>query len=170
MLTKQEREEIAKRCNQGIYPNEYGIYASIYERLIGETVPCDTSAAEDFITILNRIKDLCDTSSMISLPLDRDGEIIRIGDIVYDENHIKYRVDGYVMRSACKSIVRLINSRSVLTNRLASNLHHKETATAKSLAKQIKDILNDEGEVTLSDLLKLGDIAEQLETLGDGNE
>ena len=107
---------------------------------------------------------------MISLPLDRDGEIIRIGDIVYDENHIKYRVDGYVMHSACKSIVRLLNSRSVLTNRLASNLHHKETATAKSLAKQIKDILNDEGEVTLSDLLKLGDIAEQLETLGDGNE
>lgn len=60
MLTKQEREEIAKRCNQGIYPNEYGIYTSIYERLIGETVPRDTSAAEDFITILNRIKDLCD--------------------------------------------------------------------------------------------------------------
>jgi hypothetical protein len=164
MLTKQERNAIAERLSrcEGL--------GDLYYAIIGEELPTVTSYEQDIDAIFTRLFDLCDTSNMIELPLDRDGEIIRIGDIVYDENHIKYRVGGYVMHSACKSIVRLLNSRSVLTNRLASSLHHKETATAKSLAKQIKDILNDEGEVTLSDLLKLGDIAEQLETLGDGNE
>jgi hypothetical protein len=164
MLTKQERNAIAERLSrcEGL--------GDLYYAVIGEELPTTTSYEQDVDAIFTRLFDLCDTSNMIELPLDRDGEIIRIGDIVYDENHIKYRVDGYVMHSACKSIVRLLNSRPVLTNRLASSLHHKETATAKSLAKQIKDILNDEGEVTLSDLLKLGDIAEQLETLGDGNE
>lgn len=163
-MTKQERNAIAERLSrcEGL--------GDLYYAVIGEELPTITSYEQDVDAIFTRLFDLCDTSNMIELPLDRDGEIIRIGDIVYDENHIKYRVDGYVMHSACKSIVRLLNSRSVLTNRLASSLHHKETATAKSLAKQIKDILNDEGEVTLSDLLKLGDIAEQLETLGDGNE
>ena len=167
MLSKEERKAIAERIGEEF---DFTENDEVYEALIGEEIPDNTTCGTDCKVVRDRLVELCDTSNMVELPLDRDGKIIRIGDIVYDENHIKYRVDGYVMHSACKSIVRLLNSRSVLTNRLASSLHHKETATAKSLAKQIKDILNDEGEVTLSDLLKLGDIAEQLETLGDGNE
>ena len=167
MLTKEERAEIAKRF--GEY-NDSGFY-DIYTAVTGEKVPSRTTRNEDFTAISNVILNLCDTSNMLELPLDKDGEVIRIGDVVYDNNGKKYNVDGYVIHSTCKNIIRVFNSNSGLTNRFASGLTHKKPVTIKSLAQRIRDVLrNDHSEMSSYASHELVHIANDLERLGDSDD
>lgn len=80
MLTKQEREAIAERlrdCSEADYYD-------FYEAVTGEETTIDTLLDEDADKIADVILDLCDTSNMIELPLDKDGKVINIGDKVCD--------------------------------------------------------------------------------------
>ena len=80
MLTKQERAEIAERLRE--CPD--ADYYDFYEAVTGEETTIDTLLDEDADKIADIILDLCDTSNMIELPLDKNGKIINIGDKVRD--------------------------------------------------------------------------------------
>ena len=81
MLTRQERETIAERLRNAGRLNE----ATFYKVITGRYMPAATSYEEDLATISNIILDLCDTINMIELPRDKDGEVIHVGDTVYNE-------------------------------------------------------------------------------------
>lgn len=100
MLTKQERAEIAERLRE--CPD--ADYYDFYEAVTGEETTIDTLLDEDADKIADIILDLCDTSNMIELPLDKNGKIINIGDKVRDVfgRHlvvvgISYRNSGNVL-------------------------------------------------------------------------
>lgn len=80
MLTKQERAEIAERLKDCPEADYY----DFYEAVTGEETTIDTFLDEDADKIADIILDLCDTSNMIELPLDKDGKVINIGDKVRD--------------------------------------------------------------------------------------
>ena len=80
MLTKKERETIAERlrnCNEADY---YDFYEAVTGEETAKCIPLD----KDVDNIANVILDLCDTSNMIELPLDKDGEVIHIGDTLFN--------------------------------------------------------------------------------------
>lgn len=80
MLTKQERAEIAERLKDCLEADYY----DFYEAVTGAETTRDTLLDEDADKIADVILDLCDTSNMIELPLDKDGKVINIGDKVRD--------------------------------------------------------------------------------------
>lgn len=80
MLTKKEREEIAERLRDCPEADYY----DFYEAVTGEETTIDTLLDEDADKIADIILDLCDTSNMIELPLDKDGKVINIGDKICD--------------------------------------------------------------------------------------
>lgn len=80
MLTKQERAEIAEKLRE--CPD--ADYYDFYEAVTGEETTIDTLLDEDADKIADIILDLCDTSNMIELPLDKNGKIINISDKVRD--------------------------------------------------------------------------------------
>lgn len=100
MLTKKEREEIAERLRDCPEADYY----DFYEAVTGAETTRDTLLDEDADKITDIILDLCDTSNMIELPLDKNGKIINIGDKVRDVfgHHlvvvgISYRNSGNVL-------------------------------------------------------------------------
>lgn len=121
------------------------------------------------MTILVRIIELCDTSNMIALPLDRNGEIIRIGDTVYDNNGEEYKVTGYKTLFENTNIILSNGSEVAYTEKYPHNLIHKQPVTIKSLVERIKRVMHDDN-TTVWAYDELDDIIEQLETLGYGNE
>lgn len=166
MLTKQEREEIAERTK--LYTEEGRLNAYLY--LFGREIPNDTSMVEDYAEVSARILDLCDTSNMLELPRDKDGEIIRPGDTVYDSANEKYEVAGYMLYDDSKSVI-LKNGTGTGYIRPANNLTHKQPVTVKSLAQRIKHVLEDEAtSIGVNPYAELGRIAHELESLGDSNE
>lgn len=80
MLTKQEREAIAESLRECPEAEYY----SFYEAVTGTETTRDTPLDEDISKIEEIIFDLCDTSNMIELPLDKDGKVIKIGDKICD--------------------------------------------------------------------------------------
>ena len=77
MLTRQERQEIAERAKACKKEEELNWDQYSYV-LLG------VSRWRNDEELLDRIVDLCDTSNTIELPRDKDGEVIRIHDVVYD--------------------------------------------------------------------------------------
>lgn len=59
-------------------------YYDFYEAVTGTETTIDTLLDEDAYKIADIILDLCDTSNMIELPLDKDGKVINIGDKICD--------------------------------------------------------------------------------------
>ena len=91
MLTKKERAAIAERLRE--YDRDS--FCDFYEAVTNKTIPSGTTAGEDAALISDVILGLCNTSNMIELPLDKDGEVIRVGDTVYDNSGEEYKVTGY---------------------------------------------------------------------------
>ena len=91
MLTKEERAAIAERLGKLKYIDSDGLYKSI----VGKDMPQDTPASEDDRVILDRLIDLCDTSNMVELPRDKDGKVIHIGDVVYDDFGMEREVSEF---------------------------------------------------------------------------
>lgn len=92
MLTKKERAAIAERAAS--FNGDSLHYTDIYRCLFGEDVTSDTTIKEDDKNILDRLIDLCDTSNMLELPLDKNGEVIHVGDMVYNEAGDRLEVLG----------------------------------------------------------------------------
>lgn len=165
MLTKQERAAIAERICKC---NDVCVY-DLYKAVFGEEAQDTTPYREDVDTILRRLIDLCDTSNMIELPVDKDGEVIRIGDTVYDDDNLKYEVVGYM--STDQNIILKVDGKTTNILAYAETLTHKQPVTAKSLAQRIRDVLrNDHSEMSPYTSRELVHIANDLERLGDNNE
>lgn len=166
MLTRQERKEIAERLSS---VTELGDRA-FYEAITGEQRPDTTSYEEDLKAMFNAVINLCDTSNMIELPVDKDGIPFKRGDTVYESDGTEHIVDGYAFSRAnakIVSVVDLINNTRILFE--TDELTHKRPVTIASVRKQLKHVL-DKGEMTSWSMAKLFDIAEQLESLGDSDD
>ena len=163
MLTKQEREAIAERANECV-----AVCGSLYEVLLGHRSAGNTTYEEDMNKLLARILELCDTSNMLELPLDKDGEVISIGDTVYDCECTKYEVAGH---SSSSNVLLSAGRELICFKKPANELTHKEPVTVKFLAQRIKRVLGDEAtSIGVVPYIELRRIAKQLESLGDSDD
>lgn len=166
MLTKEERAAIAERVLS--FNEEYLCYADIYECLFGERPRYSALSEEYDKAIKSRILDLCDTSNMIELPVDKDGEVIHIGDTVYAGER-EFTVDGFIFNDS-NVIVRAIHTKlSALNFCKPGELTHKKPGAIESLVSEIRHVIN-RGEMTSWSMSKLFDISDQLEKLGDSDD
>lgn len=164
MLTKEERKAIAERANECVE-----VCGSLYEVLLGCPSACNTTYEEDMKKLLARIVDLCDTSNMVELPLDKDGEVIHINDVIYDNSGEEYQVECIKFFDIGAGVA--IRNDDDYTITQPGRLTHKNPVTAKSLAQRIKHVLEDEAtSIGVNPYVELGRIAEQLESLGDSDE
>lgn len=81
MLSKEERKAIAERMSEEF---DYTENDEVYEALIGEEVPDNTTWGTDCKVVRDRLIELCDTSNMVELPLGKDGQVIRVEDTVFN--------------------------------------------------------------------------------------
>ena len=166
MLTKKERETIAERlrnCNEADYYD-------FYEAVTGEKTTKYISLDKDVDNIANVILDLCDTSNMIELPLDKDGKVIHVGDIVYYGSTI-YMVKKIIYNGNEWEIQFFDDRLCISIYAEPNDLTHKQPVTAKSLAQRIRDVLrNDHSEMSPYTSRELVHIANDLERLGDSND
>jgi hypothetical protein len=167
MLTKEERAAIAERLKS----TEYITSSTLFKALTGEEKLSETSHVKSLCIICSVILGLCDTSNMIELPRDKDGEVIRIGDTVYDYENIEYKVEGYAVYKSCTCAFLTNTAELIYAKRDVNNLTHKQPVTIKSLAQRIKHVLEDEAtSIGVNPYVELGRIAEQLESLGDSDD
>ena len=163
MLTKQEREEIAKRVKSCTKVD----FSDIYRGLFGRSTPKETTIGEDDKATLNRLLDLCDTSNMLELPRDKDGIPIRIGDTVWHNGEketvkaIEIRDSGarihFVIPLGCESW----SSPELIT-------HAEPISEYERIAQSIEEIADaNKGTVTEQDLLL---VAEEIRELGESDD
>lgn len=169
MLTKQERAAIAERFRNYDKAEYVTLYSGMYDGLLGEHVPKETTVKKDRMELASRILELCDTSNMLELPVDKDGEVIRIGDTVYDSDGDKYEVMGYEVDDSETNIILDNEPGSVSISAAPNELTHKKPVTIKSLLERIKRVMDDDS-TTVWAYDELDDIADQLERLGDNDE
>lgn len=168
MLTKSEREEIAeraKKCMRKDWLDSSGIYAAFFGR---PTIDSMLLVGDDYRKTFTRIIDLCDTSNMIELPLDKDGEVIHAGDTVYVGDR-EFTVNGFIFNDNGVT-VRVVHTKLSAPNFYKSNeLTHKKTVTVASLVEQFKHVL-EKGEMSYWAVGEICDIVDQLEMLGDSDD
>ena len=164
MLTKEERKAIAYRIKDIDVFNDRTFYTAI----TGKCVPKETSYRENLATISRVILDLCDTSNMVELPLDKDGKVIHVGDIVYYGSTI-YMVKKIIYNGNEWEIqffdIKLCTSIYAEPN----DLTRKKPVTITSINEQLRHVL-DKGHMSSWSMAKLFDIADQLESLSDKDE
>jgi hypothetical protein len=165
MLTKEERAAIAERLKNVDELNDM----TFYKAITGRHRPDKTSYTFDLATMSRIIFDLCDTSNMVELPRDKDGEVIRVGDTVYIGDGIKYEVTGYMMRGNSTEVILAAGAEPVYTKEPANNITHKKPVTIASINEQLRHVL-DKGHMSSWSMAKLFDIADQLESLSDKDE
>lgn len=166
MLTKEERAAIVERLREC---NDCGFY-DIYTAITGEKVPSRTTRDEDFTAISNVILDLCDTSNMVELPLDKDGEVIHPGDTVYIDDGVKYKVTGYMMRGNSTEVILAAGAEPVYIKEPANELTHKKPVTIASLVGEIRRTLSQNTIMNKEATSKLWEITDQIEMLGDSDD
>lgn len=137
MLTKEERAAIAERLKS----TEYITSSTLFKALTGEEKLSETSHVKSLCIICSVILGLCDTSNMIELPIDKDGEVIKVGDTVYVDDDVKYKVVGYMMRGNGTEVILAAGAEPVYTKEPANNITHKKPVTIASLVSEIRRIL-----------------------------
>lgn len=165
MLTKEERKEIAERANECVE-----VCGSLYEVLLGYPSACNTTYEEDMKKLLARLIDLCDTSNMIELPLDKDGEVIRAGDTVYDKDGDVAEVSGYYYNNGTCKIIIPYGQNGCYINVLPNGLTHKKPVTIASLVGEIRRTLSQATIMNKETTAKLWEITDQIEMLGDSDD
>ena len=164
MLTRQERAAIAERLKSAGRLNEF----TFYEALTGKQMApsWDLRAGE----ISNIIVDLCDTSNMIELPRDKDGEVIHLGDTLYDDDGSKITVRSIRFNSEYNIVITCDGSDFVCTY-LADRLTRKNPVSVQSLSKRMQNVLDEYCFSVNSDLhTELSNIADQLKELAGQDE
>nr|DAY24377.1 MAG TPA: hypothetical protein [Caudoviricetes sp.] len=166
MLSKEERKAIAERISEEF---DYTENDEVYEALIGEEIPDNTTWEKDCKVVRNRLIELCDTSNMIELPLDKDGEVIHIGDTVFDDYGSEWVVNGIKFNSNGVLIDTFLDGEC--TKFLPYELTHKQPATIQDLSERMQAVIDAYGLAVGSDLsMKLVDIADQLKELAGKDE
>lgn len=162
MLTKEEREATIERIKS------YGDSdLPFYKLLFGSRAPYAMQYTEYLKALKDRIIDLCDTSNMIELPVDKDDEVIQVGDTLYDNEGTKIKVCGFLLREADGKILLDINANNGFVVMSANRLTHKKPVTIASLIKELTDLAAADYGTPMVVKRKLSDIANQLEKLGD---
>ena len=166
MLTKQEREATIERIKS------YGDSdLPFYKLLFGSRAPYAMQYTEYLKALKDRIIDLCDTSNMLELPVDKDGEYIHINDTVYDKDGKKHVVLQFEVLNGRTDVVLSAGTNPYFVTVFAHDVTHEEPITAKLLAQQLRNLAECErGYTPTWTLSKLVDIAEKLERLGDNDE
>ena len=165
MLTKEERAAIAERLRSTYYITN----STLFKALTGEEELIENDQVKELCVIGRVIFDLCDTSNMVELPVDKDGKVICPGDTVYVDDDMKYKVAGYMMRGNSIEVILAAGAEPVYTKEPANNITHKRPVTIASIRGQLKRVL-DKGEMTSWSMAKLFDIVDQLKNLGDSND
>jgi hypothetical protein len=165
MLTKEERTAIADRLRGTFYITN----STLFKALTGEEELIENDQVRELCVIARVIFELCDTSNMLELPVDKDGEVIRIGDTVYDSDGDEYKVTGYKTLFEDTNIFLSNGSEPVYATVLAHYVTHKQPVTIGVLVERIKNVMNDDS-TTVWAYDELDDIATQLEHLGDNDE
>lgn len=161
MLTKEEREATIERIKS------YGDSdLPFYKLLFGSRAPYAMQYTEYLKALKDRIIDLCDTSNMIELPSDKDGEAIHIGDTVYACDK-EWKV-GCIKYSDDSSIISVYSDKGCTTY-YPDDLTHKKTVTIESLVERFRRVLN-KSRMTAWSMAELINIADQLESLGDSDD
>ena len=166
MLTKEERAAIAERLKS----TEYITSSTLFKALTGEEKLSETSHVKSLCIICSVILGLCDTSNMIELPLDKDGEVIKVGDTVYVDDDVKYKVVGYMMRGNGTEVILAAGAEPVYTKEPTNNITHKKPVTIASLVKELTDIVAADYGTPMVVKRKISDIADQLESLGNSDD
>ena len=167
MLTKEEREEIAERFRNYDKAEYVTLYSGMYDGLLGEHVPKETTVKKDRMELASHILELCDTSNMLELPVDKDGEVIRIHDVVYDNTGMEREVSEFrfPFYGAC-IYARTDDDRSAFR---PDEITHKKPVTIASLVSKIRNLLTTED---ISDELsdKIWELTDLVEMSGDNND
>lgn len=165
MLTKEERAAIATRI-KSVYSFNY---TAFYESITGERLSNETSVRDDLEKLFPIVLDLCDTSNMLELPLDKDGEVICPGDTVYIGDSIKYEVTGYMMRCNNTDVILAAGTETVYTKEPANCITHKKPETIASLVSELRHLLTTED---ISDELsnKIWKLTDLVEMSGDSDD
>lgn len=166
MLTKQERAAIAERLKNNV---DYITIPTLYKALTGGEEPSEKAQVRALCVIAGVIFDLCDTSNMLELPLDKDGEVIRAGDTVYDKDGDVAEVGGYYYNNGTCKIIIPYGQNGCYINVHPNEITHKKPVTIASINEQLRHVL-DKGHMSSWSMAKLFDIADQLESLGDSDE
>ena len=161
MLTKEEREATIERIKS------YGKSdLPFYVLLFGSRAPYGMEYSEYIKALKDRIIDLCDTSNMVELPLDKDGEVIHAGDTVYVGDR-EFTVNGFIFNDNGVT-VRVVHTKLSALNFYKSNeLTHKKTVTITSLVGEIRRTLSQNTIMNKETTAKLWEITDQIEMLGD---
>jgi hypothetical protein len=164
MLTKQERKTIAERIeNTSVFDSH-----ELYRVVTGVTIPNDPITLGDIHDIARIILDLCDTFNMVELPMDKDGEVIKVGDTLYYGRSV-YKVKK-IIHNGNEWEIQFFDERlciSVYAN--PDDLTHKKPVTIASLNEQLRHVL-DKGHMSAWSMAELFDIADKLEKLGDSDD
>lgn len=165
MLTKKERAAIAARANTAAYN-----MSSIFKILHGYNSSEHMSLKDYFIAMTTRILDLCDTSNMVELPLDKDGKVIKLDDTVYS----KYGTESIV---DCISYYKdRVTIATHTTDEFESDVYygleltHKKPVTIASITERIREIASNDDDISYCTSSELVRIADQLESLGDSDD
>nr|DAK44297.1 MAG TPA: hypothetical protein [Caudoviricetes sp.] len=165
MLTKEERETIAERLRNRNEADYYDFYEAVTGAKTAKCILLD----KDVDNIANVILDLCDTSNMIELPLDKDGEVIHINDVVYDSSMEEYQVECIKFFDIGAGVV--IRNDDDYTITQPNRLTHKNPVTVQLLSERMQEVIDDYGLSVNSDLSEnLLDIANKLKELAGKNE
>lgn len=160
MLTKQAREKIAERAKICDCLH----FSGLYECLLGHSVPADTSNKEDYKVFLARLIDLCDTSDMVELPLDKNGKVIHIGDTVYDENMNKCSVKSIEYGKDNNVCIHCFTFSTLGTlSYYPHQLTHQFISETEQLAKALKHAVD-----TFNEYLR--EVASYIGSLDDNND
>lgn len=136
-MTKAERAGIVERIKR--YDGDSDPF---YYILFGYPSACDMPYEKYKEEILMRIYKLCDTSNMVELPLDRNGEVINIGDIVYEEP-AKRKLTVTCLQYCDGDWVVNTSSSNGPESYFPQDLTHKEFTSIFILAEQVRDIAED---------------------------
>lgn len=160
MLTKQERNDIAKRAVDLDFTED----DSVYKVLIGKEIPDDTTYATDIKVVKERLIDLCDMSNMVELPLDKDGEVIHINDVIYDNSGEEYQVECIKFFDIGAGVA--IRNDDDYTITQPNRLTHKNPVTVQVISERMQEVIDDYGLSVNDDLsTRLIDISNQLKKL-----
>lgn len=168
MLTKEERKAIAERIGKEL---DYTENDEVYEALIGEEIPDDTTWGTDCKVVRDRLIELCDTSNMIELPLDKDGEVIKVGDTLYDDDGAKVTVYSIRFNNSENNVVITCEGSDFVCTYAGDSLTRKNPVSVQSISKRMQDVLENYLFSVDSNLhTELVSIADQLKELAGKDE
>lgn len=165
MLTKQEREATIERIKS------YGDSdLPFYKLLFDSRAPYAMQYTEYLKALKDRIIELCNTSNMIELPLDKDGEVFRVGDTVYDKDGKEGKVGGYYYNNGTCKIIIPYGQNGCYINVHPNEITHKKPVIIASIAGRIREIASNDEDMSYCTSSELLGIADKLEKLGDSDD